>query len=291
MGSSKATNEANIADKESKLADLNSELKLDLAQAALDVAGVADPTPISDGLSGIMSLARGDFIGAGLSLVSMVPYAGDALAKTAKGARLAKKMAGLKKKIEAATTAISKLKAQQMERLSKGTAKMRAKMKKDAAEKFQKSKTCKTCKAPANKYGTKTPDSGGQWKNGEKGNGEWHPDPNTPRGKKVLEETGGKPVKFKDGYPDFSPYAKDKVEIPMTGNREKDFALARDEMRRKTGDSNWPGRPGETTPKGYTWHHNENGTTMELVPTKLHENVTHSGGDSLANQLNKQPQY
>ncbi|VAW59465.1 hypothetical protein MNBD_GAMMA08-1007, partial [hydrothermal vent metagenome] len=224
-------------------------------------------------------------------LVSMVPYVGDALAKTAKGARLAKKIAGLQKKISSAIEAIQKLKSLQMSRLKNGTAKLRAKMKKDAADKFAKSKKCKTCKAPANKFGTKTPDANGQWKKGEKGDGEWYPDADTEKGKEILEVTGGKPVKYKDGYPDFSPYAKDKVEIPMTGNRGKDFAMARNEMRKKTGDPKWPGRPGKTEPKGYTWHHKEDGTTMELVPDGVHGNVSHSGGDSLVNQLNDQPQY
>ena len=85
-----------LNDANKQLEKLNNELKLDLAQAALDIAGIADPTPISDGLSGLMSLTRGDFIGAGLSLVSMVPYVGDALAKTSKGTRLAAKIAKLK---------------------------------------------------------------------------------------------------------------------------------------------------------------------------------------------------
>ena len=49
-----------------------------------DVIGIFDPTPISDGVSsGSMSLFRGDLVGAGISLVSMVPYIGD-LAKAGK---------------------------------------------------------------------------------------------------------------------------------------------------------------------------------------------------------------
>ncbi len=59
------------------------ELSLDLAQIAIDIAGIVDPTPISDGANTIISVARGDWLGAGLSLVSMVPYVGD-LAKAGK---------------------------------------------------------------------------------------------------------------------------------------------------------------------------------------------------------------
>lgn len=54
------------------------ELALDLTQMGLDVAGLFDPTPISDGANGVISLLRGDFLGAGISAVSMIPYIGDA---------------------------------------------------------------------------------------------------------------------------------------------------------------------------------------------------------------------
>jgi hypothetical protein len=49
-----------------------------------DITGIVDPTPISDGISGAISLGKGDFVGAGLSMVSMVPYFGDAVGKPAK---------------------------------------------------------------------------------------------------------------------------------------------------------------------------------------------------------------
>ncbi len=54
------------------------ELMLDLGQIGLDIVGLVDPTPVSDGLNGIVSLFRGDFLGAGISAVSMIPYIGDA---------------------------------------------------------------------------------------------------------------------------------------------------------------------------------------------------------------------
>ncbi|MBI2376612.1 MAG: hypothetical protein HYV07_21630 [Deltaproteobacteria bacterium] len=53
-------------------------------QLGLDVAGIFDPTPLSDGVSMALSLADGDLTGAALSGVSMVPYAGDAFAKPVK---------------------------------------------------------------------------------------------------------------------------------------------------------------------------------------------------------------
>lgn len=72
---------------------------LDAVQTGLDAAGVADPTPISDGTNMVISLARAakepermgeHLFNAGVSAVSMVPYVGD-LAKGLKyGGKAAK---------------------------------------------------------------------------------------------------------------------------------------------------------------------------------------------------------
>ncbi|HWS52621.1 MAG TPA: hypothetical protein VN228_00730 [Pyrinomonadaceae bacterium] len=59
------------------------ELILDLTQMGLDLAGIVDPTPVSDGTNGVISLFRGDLLGAGISVVGFIPYLGD-LAKLGK---------------------------------------------------------------------------------------------------------------------------------------------------------------------------------------------------------------
>ena len=74
------------------------DLALDITQMGLDIAGIFDPTPISDGASGLISLFRGDFVGAGISAISIVPYVGDA-AKLGKLGRYAQALA---KAVEAA---------------------------------------------------------------------------------------------------------------------------------------------------------------------------------------------
>ena len=50
---------------------------------SLDIVGIFDPTPVSDGLNTVTSVVRGKWLDAGLSAVSMVPYIGD-LAKAGK---------------------------------------------------------------------------------------------------------------------------------------------------------------------------------------------------------------
>lgn len=100
-----------LAAAEAELEKSNNSLAWELSKAAVDVAGIVDPTPISDCVGAAMSIADGDFLGAGLSLISVVPYIGDALGKTAKGARAAKKVAALRHAIAAQIARIAKLKS------------------------------------------------------------------------------------------------------------------------------------------------------------------------------------
>lgn len=270
MGAEVNKASGDIKKAEKGLDDLNSDLKLELAQTAIDIAGIADPTPISDVVGAGLSLYRGDFIGAGLSLISVIPYAGDALGKTAKGARAAKRINALRKRIEAAISALNTLRRNAQK---SAAAAIRAKRKAAAAKKAADAKTIKGCKPPSNRFGTTLPTKDGKWSNSaDPGNSDWIPDPATERGKAVLGVTGGKPVKFKDGYPDFSPYATKKVEIDMQGDHYYDFKKAN--KAAGYGDT-------ATPPKGMTWHHHEDGTTMLLVPQDLNNKVSHTGGASI----------
>jgi hypothetical protein len=80
-------------------------------------------------------------------------------------------------------------------------------------------------------------------------------------------------VIFKDtGYPDFSPYATETTRIEYTGSRKKDEGAANQNVGL------------QNTPEGSTWHHHEDGATMQLVPEDLHTEVRHTGGFAAANQ-------
>ncbi len=72
------------------------------ARLVLDGAGVLDPTPISDGASGAISLFLGDFDEVGISFISAgLPYVGDAakLGKVAKAAKSSAVAKGLTKAV------------------------------------------------------------------------------------------------------------------------------------------------------------------------------------------------
>jgi len=52
----------------------------------------------------------------------------------------------------------------------------------------------------------------------------------------------------------------------LTGNLAKDSAMANAAAGL------------DSTPKGYVWHHAEDGKTMQLVPREIHKSVGHTGG-------------
>lgn len=278
-----ARNKGEIASLEGKLKDLTSSKEWQIAQAGVDAAGIVDPTPISDGISAAMSLAKGDFISAGLSAVSMIPYLGDAVAKTAKGARAIKKLKELTEEISDVMKRLDALKKDPF------------RSKKDAAEAVRSARkkaedACAGCK-PHEKYGVHglpQNKANQQWTKGTPGDGT------------LTRKTskGDLEVPYENGYPKYDkatlagkPVVKESVEIPhMNGSQGSDgadFKAAAAEMRKKPGNEHWPGTSkndpaaGNTVPDGYTWHHKEDGVTMQLIPKAAHDGVSHTGGASI----------
>jgi len=73
-----------------------------------------------------------------------------------------------------------------------------------------------------------------------------------------------------EGYPDFKAAGavNAEVKIAFTGSRTKDFAAANKAAGLRE------------TPKGMTWHHHQDRTTLQLVPTDIHARTGHTGGFS-----------
>jgi RHS repeat-associated protein len=70
----------------------------------------------------------------------------------------------------------------------------------------------------------------------------------------------------RSGYPDFSSVAIATVQIEQTGNRAADFRAAD-----KAAKFN-------VRPENHSWHHHQDGKTMQLVPTDIHQKTGHTGG-------------
>ncbi|MGH6613466.1 HNH endonuclease [Sphingomonas sp.] len=96
----------------------------------------------------------------------------------------------------------------------------------------------------------------------------------TPRrgGGVTYENANGVKVNYNSrGYPDFKPHAVDQTKLPGGfQNRPDDFRAA----NTQTGRSQY----GSKSPPNQTWHHHEDGTTMQLVPRDIHNQFTHAGG-------------
>jgi hypothetical protein len=94
--------------------------------------------------------------------------------------------------------------------------------------------------------------------------------------KPALKSKYPEGVRFsEDGFPEFTKYAKDLgdgkkfVKIEPQVSHSLDVKAANDLSGFKT------------TPPGYTWHHHQEFGRMELVPTDIHREVSHSGGASI----------
>ncbi len=124
---------------------------------------------------------------------------------------------------------------------------------------------------------TRLPRENGAWK-GESGNGKWYSDK-----KDVIEITKGKPVVFKNGRPDFSPWQAGKPMKFKKGELDgtkKDFSIMYERIAKAKGFKN------KTQAEKYIKHelkltpHHLDNKTIQFIPTKLHGNIPHVGSAS-----------
>ena len=174
-----------LTDATTALAKADKDLKLEIAGAAADAAGLVDPTPTSDLVGAGISIARGDYWGAALSTVSMVPYLGDAVAKPVKAVRATKAIASLEKKVAALSKTVNDLKkakkeAEALEAAKNSKLAKEADAAKDAAAQQEKAaakkgKDCEDCKSSKSKPKLKagTPEhKANRWERYQKRGGE-----------------------------------------------------------------------------------------------------------------------
>lgn len=135
---------------------------------------------------------------------------------------------------------------------------------------------------------THLPVSNGNWE-GKVGESEWLS--TDPRVNAVTSYEG---IPYRRGYPDFRRWSRGEVAIRQSTNRSADFAaadrlFAQQQSRLHTGTPNpWlhNGQPNGAAAARFrdanrlTWHHHQDGRTMQLIPMGLHGNVPHSGGVS-----------
>lgn len=249
---------------------------LGYATLGADIAGIFDPTPVSDTAGALLSLAAGDFLGAGLSVASYIPYVGDAVAKPAKW------LNKYGKKAEPLVGAIKRWAGGKTDDMAKFLLKQNPtavhKAREAAAKKFrelQKKKLNGSCntKACAKINKPHMPDA----KPPER---VWNP-PNakeTGDGTFTFKDKNGnmQSVEYKDGYAQF-PTEGPRLHIDeVSGNASTDAGR----LIRENPDLFPDGSPG----KNFTLHHFEDGT-VGFVDKALHDKtqdgLAHSGFASM----------
>ncbi|MBL8472113.1 MAG: hypothetical protein KF778_05670 [Rhodocyclaceae bacterium] len=267
-----------------------------LEQAGLfaDVAGIVDPTPVSDVAGAAIAIAQGDFVGAALSGVSLIPYAGDALAKPAK---LARRAPGVAKAVEMllkhgddiAAASKDALKAAGLSLDQVAAARKKAlDVVQDAMLEAKKGlPDCVPCQKLRDKAGKKSTlqmpqnSANGKWAGGVQptdGNGKYvFAEPKTlPDGRTVNE------IDFRKGSPDLDDYVVGgRHELwEVSGNVRTDEKRLAEMMKQR--DPHWQPPDREL----YTLHHFEDGS-VGYVPDVLHDKtiggIAHTGGNSMIN--------
>lgn len=234
-----------------ELQRMQKDLALDLVQAGVNVAGLA-PGPVgmvADVADAAISAARGDWIGAGLSLFSAIPVLGDAVGNTAKAAKLTKKIAATRKRIG--------MLSRRLDQVNKHLH-------------FLQVEYRKLSKAVPNPMVKKV---NGRWPINKEFAGRVFPVHLMP---KELRAKYPRSVRFtKGGFPDFTPYVTKKYTFKngFVDGDKMDFAEANKALGLKARDL-----------MGFTWHHSHDGKSLLLVPRDLHEFVRHTGGAALRGQ-------
>jgi len=268
--------------------------KMEYASLAADVAGIFDPTPCSDAVGGVLSLAQGDLLGAGLSVASFIPYLGDAVAKPLKIGKRAPKTAKLIEALLRRGDNLAKAGKDVLEQTFKlpqvaaARKKALARVQQAMLDARNKVPGCKDCAKLVDVDGTRRmlqlPNSGGTWKTLDgaaptSGTGVFRFDaPKTlPDGRVVTE------IPFRKGAPNFDEFVQGgKHDLwEVTGDAATDARALKKQMR-ETVDPNWlpPAK------EDYVLHHFEDGQ-VGYVPRELHDKAlggtAHTGGNSMMN--------
>ncbi|OSN02459.1 HNH endonuclease [Lonsdalea populi] len=297
-----------------KVLEMESQYSELIIDGGLAAAGAAPPPfgTAADVASLGRSLFKGDWSGAALDVLGLIPIAGDA-AKAGKIAAkvekvteaLSKAKAALNTKVFAATRKNAKkywnelIARRKKEKLDNELGKCKTEeCKKLAREKFENDKSMDPGRLPSSEKGTWVDKDG---KPCPPGTGIYKPDPEKNKSLyEVVQKHGKEGIPFKDGHPDFSgfPPLKDgktigdagkpyQVEIDMKGNGS-DFSSARKAFSEKYGEK----LPKDQERLG-TWHHEPDGVTMSLVDKNIHtayknsetgsvnSGTPHVGGDSM----------
>lgn len=142
-------------------------------------------------------------------------------------------------------------------------------------------KMLKEADAVLDEIKTRLPRSG-TW-TGERGKSFWKSDNNL-----VNEITRGERVPYRNYFPDFSKWSKgEKKFTGLTGHNSNDFPMVYQWIKDEEGLASLSEAKAFLARNQLTIHHVEDGVTVQLVPSKLHNNTPHLGGAALIKRVRK----
>lgn len=251
-----------------------------------------------DAASAIGNAWSGNWADAGLDLVGLVPFWGDAAKAGAKGTKIARYAEKLYSQVAAAQRKVRSLEehVRKTTAASKYWSSKRGEAYRKLQEELKKCKTKECRRKKVDEYNDggkyKNIPRGGKW-SGEPGNSKWTPESGTSA-EKALKDYGQDGINYKNGKPDFSPFMKkgpdgqpiqtriSNMKGDLARGPDGDVGQAVAPLKEKYGS--W----GKTADEdGYTWHHNEDTSTMQLVDERIHGTKfgggAHAGGASAVN--------
>ena len=126
------------------------------------------------------------------------------------------------------------------------------------------------------KPGKRLPVSDGEW-TGKPGNSGWK-----SYRSDINAITQGEPIPYENGYPDYSKWEVDHVQIDMKGTRV-DATAADAKLAEKRNWASAKDAEAFRRANKLQWHHVEYGKTMQLIPKALND-IPHQGGAAIARE-------
>lgn len=296
-----------VASTEQVLVDLGIEAGL-LVASSSPVGG-----QIADGISLGRNLSAGNYGGAIVDGLGMIPFGGDALKGLIRGSSIARRLRRANRALTAARDGLRR--ARDAARRAMGTRALRRQasqrywddIRRRRQEVMDRYRNCNTAACRRQRDAelrsvNRLPANNGRWVDDAgnpvpAGSGRWLPDEGTSLHNALSRHQNPvRGVPFNDGRPDFSGFpprdfdSVPRVEIDMSGNSASDISAAQRAFRDQTGVDTRGMRQG-------TWHHEPDGVTMSYVDRDIHtayrtdtgaanSGTPHSGGDSMIRDEN-----
>ncbi|MBK4218242.1 HNH endonuclease [Paracoccus caeni] len=274
---------------------------------------VASSSPVggqvADGISLARNVAAGNYVDAIVDGVGFVPVLGDLFKGFFRGRKIKRALEAADQALDVARKGLSR--AQEIARRRIASTRFWGAIKRRRDEILKKYENCNAAlcrkqrddelRAMYRENGVNLPaESTGTWKNADGtpaalGEGMFVPDPNDPVGANLsrhLSRHNATGIPYENGQPNLSGFPPPgsagpdgkawsvDIEQSLSGNRQADLDASWGTWRDQYGSD-------YRDPRGGSWHHTGNGSTMQYVDRDLHGALSHTGDVA----INQSPEF